>query len=284
MLLLAAIWGSSFILMKRGLFASDGSSLLIPTDIAAIRICTAAVLLLPIAMRALSDLTWKDYFFISIVGIAGSAIPALCFATAQQKIDSGVAGMLNSLTPFFTFTIGILLFKQTLSMFQMAGISIAMAGTFLLLGSGSKVDSSQWSYGGLLIAATFLYGLSVNTISHKLKHVRPLVITSVSLLMAAIPYSIYLLCSNINVRVAGHPEGSSAIAYILILGGMGTGVANFIYFRLTQTAGPLYASSVTYLVPIVALIWAFADGESIGMIQMAAASLIVCGVWLLRRK
>ena len=136
----------------------------------------------------------------------------------------------------------------------------------------------------MLIGATFLYGLSVNTISYKLKHVQPLVITSVSLLIAAIPYSFYLLWSNVTSRVNGHPEGSYAIAYILLLGGMGTCVANFIYFRLTQTAGPLYASSVTYLIPLVALMWAFADGESIGMTQMAAASLIVCGVWLLRRK
>lgn len=284
LLLLAGIWGSSFILMKRGLFATDGSGILLPLDIAAIRITTASLLLLPVAIKALPFLKGKDYFFISVVGFAGSAIPALCFATAQQKIDSGVAGMLNSLTPFFTFAIGVLIFSQSIRRAQLAGISIAMAGTFILLSGGSKMDYSQWAFGGLLIVATFLYGLSVNTISHKLKHVPPLSITSVSLLLAAIPYSVYLLCCDFTVRVINHPEGFDALGCILILGGVGTGLANFIYFRLTQTAGPLYASSVTYLVPIVAFIWAFADGESMSVLQFIAACLIVCGVWLLRRK
>jgi drug/metabolite transporter (DMT)-like permease len=269
--------------MKRGLFASDGSTVLLPLDVAAVRITTAALLLLPISIRAISQVKKRDYPFLAVVGLAGSAIPAFCFATAQQKLNSGAAGMLNSLTPFFTFVIGLLVFKQKASRFQIAGIIIAMCGTFILVDAYAALGTSRWNNAGLLILATFLYGVSVNTIAQKLKHVEPLHITSISLLMAAIPFTIILITGDINQRIGGHPEGRSALNYIFLLGGIGTGLANYIYFRLTQSAGPLYASSVTYLIPIVALLWATADGEPLGLPQSLAAILIISGIWLLRQ-
>ncbi|MFM7106255.1 MAG: DMT family transporter, partial [Flavobacteriales bacterium] len=197
--------------------------------------------------------------------------------------DSGVAGMLNSLTPLFTFLIGIFVFHRKVQWMQLTGIAIAMMGTLLLIASGHQASQLHWGYAMLLVLATFLYGMSVNTISVKLQHVHALHITSISLLMAALPYLLYVFLSDINVRIQQHPEGITSLGYVVILGAMGTGAANFIYFRITQKAGPLYASSVTYLVPIVAYLWAIADGESIGWTQIISAILILCGVALLRK-
>ena len=281
--LLALIWGSSFILMKHGLFASDGSRVLDAVDIAAVRMTVAALILLPVSIKAFRIVSAKDYLYIAVVGWAGSAIPALCFATAQQKLDSGIAGMLNSLTPLFTFLIGIFIFQRKVLWMQLTGIAVAMIGTLWLIASGHQTAQLHWGYAMLLVLATFLYGMSVNTIAVKLRHVHALHITSLSLLMAALPYIIYLFSSNIHQRIQQHPEGLQSLGYIILLGAMGTGAANFIYFRITQKAGPLYASSVTYLIPIVSFLWAIADGESIGAVQVLSALLILSGVGLLRR-
>jgi drug/metabolite transporter (DMT)-like permease len=281
--MLALIWGSSFILMKHGLFASDGSRVLNSEDIAAVRMIVAALILLPTSIKAMGKVATGDHKYIAIVGFAGSAIPALCFATAQQKMDSGVAGMLNSLTPLFTFLIGVFVFRRKVEWLQLAGIALAMTGTLVLITSGHQASQLHGGYAMLLMLATFLYGMSVNTIAAKLQHVNALHITSISLLMAAIPYVFYVFMSDMNLRILQHPEGMHALGYIVLLGAMGTGAANFIYFRITQIAGPLYASSVTYLIPIVAYCWAIVDGESIGLMQVMSAVLILCGVALLRR-
>lgn len=281
--LLALIWGSSFILMKHGLYASDGSRVLDSEDIAAVRMIVAALILLPISIKAMRIVAASDYKYIAVVGLAGSAIPALCFATAQQKMDSGIAGMLNSLTPLFTFLIGIFLFRRKVQWMQLTGILIALIGTLLLIATGHQMSQLHWGYAMLLMLATFLYGVSVNTIAVKLQHVHALHITSISLLMASIPYVVYAFTSQIFTRIQQHPEGLQSLGYIVLLGAMGTGAANFIYFRITQKAGPLYASSVTYLIPIVAYLWAIADGESIGFMQIISAILILCGVALLRK-
>lgn len=269
--------------MKHGLYATDGSRVLESEDIAAVRMVVAACILLPVSIKALRKVSAKDYTYIAVVGLAGSAIPALCFATAQQKLDSGVAGMLNSLTPLFTFLIGIFIFRRKVQWMQLSGIVIAMIGTLLLIASGQQAAKMHGGYAMLLVLATFLYGMSVNTIAMKLQHVNALHITSISLLMASSPYLVYLIMSDISQRVQDHPEGMQSLGYVVLLGAMGTGAANFIYFRITQKAGPLYASSVTYLIPIVAYLWAIADGESIGITQIISAALILCGVALLRR-
>ena len=279
LVLLSLIWGSSFILMKRGLVSFR------PDQLASIRMMVACFATLPLIFSKLRDIPKDKWKFIFIVGVFGSGLPALLFATAQTHVSSSVAGMLNGLTPVFTLLIGAAIFKLRFNLFQKLGVAVGFlgaAGLVFLRADGSI--EFNFFYAALIVLATLFYGLSVNTIKGKLSSINSLVISGSGLLFVGIPYTIYLFTTDFLERFNTMPEAKFSFGCIFTLALFGTAISNYLYFQLVKIAGPLFASIVTYLIPIVAMCWGFADGERINGIQILAMVAILGGVGLIAIK
>jgi drug/metabolite transporter (DMT)-like permease len=282
--MLALTWGSSFILMKKGLKDDADQPVFHPAQVAALRLGLAALVLLPVSLKALRTIKATDWKYLAIVGIIGSGFPAVLFTTSQSYLDSSIAGILNSLTPLFTLVIGITVFKRVVMPRQVMGVLIGLGGAICLISLKGFGNSENWLYSFLIILATLFYGISVNTIAAKLAHVKPLHITALSLLIAGVPWSIYLATTDVVDIVTQNPHGVKSLGYVMILAVMGTCVANMLYFWLTQQTSPLFASSVTYLMPLVAVGWGIQVGESLNIFHLFCALIILAGVWLVTKK
>jgi drug/metabolite transporter (DMT)-like permease len=284
MMLLALIWGSSFILMNKGLFASDKSLLYTPLQMAALRITIAAAVMSPLLYSAVKAIPLRLWPWIAVVGVVGSGIPAALFSSAQQHIDSSLAGILNSLTPFFTMLISVFALHKPVSVRQKWGICVGLIGAVLLVSvRGFDGESSVW-HALLIVLATFFYGISVTTIGHHLIGVKSFYISALSLAITAIPYGIYLFCFSDFMSVYRHcPEGPQGLGYITLLAVASTAIASFLFFRLTQRTGALFSSSVTYLMPIVAVGWGLFFNEKITWMHGVCGLIILAGVYLVSR-
>ena len=279
LILLALIWGSSFILMKRGLTA------FLPDQVAAIRISVACLATIPLVAHRLKELPRKSVPYIAVVGLFGSGIPAFLFATAQTRINSSLAGMLNGLTPLFTMLLGGVFFRTKFSSRQIAGVFtgfLGAAGLILVRSDGQIGADSGFAF--LIVIATLFYGLSVNTIKSHLGEVNSFVISGVSLLFVGVPYLIYLFCTDFTYRLQHVPGAGMAFASVMLLGLMGTALSNVLYFQMVKISSPLFASAVTYLIPVVALAWGLGDGEGLHPLHILAMGAILGGVALISRK
>ncbi len=283
-LLLALTWGSSFILMKRGLKDSSGNFVYSPSEVAALRMTFAALVLLPVSISAFRKIRRADWKSLAIVGMAGSGIPAFLFANSQLYLDSGLAGLLNTLTPLFTLLIGLFLFHKKVLKTQIWGILIGLSGAITLISLRGYGDSSHWEYALLIVLATMLYGLSVNTIAAKLKHIAAIEITALSMLIAGIPCALLLPFTNFGDTLIHHSSGLSSLGYIATLGIGGSAAANILFFKLTKETSPIFAASVTYLMPVVAVFWGVYDGEKLTFMHAMCGAIIIAGVWLVNKK
>lgn len=273
--LLAAIWGSSFILIKRGL---EGLS---PVEVALARISIATLSMSPFAFLHLKKVPRQSWIPIALVGLFGSGIPPFLFAIAQTHVPSALTGIINATTPLFAFVIGIAFFGVIFHWLKGLGVLSGLIGSAILILYGTQGVSIEFiQYGLLILAATICYGTSVNIIGRYLKEVRPLTITSVSFLIIGIPAICFLFTTDIVSRLSESPVARESFGFVAILAVMGTAFANFIFFNLTQRTSALFASTVTYLIPIVAMMWGFGDGEAIGVLHILGMILILVGVYL----
>jgi drug/metabolite transporter (DMT)-like permease len=284
MILLAMIWGSSFILMNKGLYSVDHLPLYSPLQMAALRMTIAAVVMSPLLFRAMRAIPIKLWSWVAVIGLVGSGIPAALFATAQQKLDSSLAGILNTLTPLFTMLISLYVLKKKIASRQKWGIIIGFCGALLLISSRGFDRESSFVHALLIVLATFFYGVSVNTIAQKLAGVKSYYISSLSLAMVAVPYGIYIaLGPSIASVYYQAPGGAIGLGYIALLAILSTAVANFLFFRLTQRTGALFSSSVTYLMPIVAVGWGIYSEEQLTTMHALCGAIILAGVYLVSR-
>ncbi len=274
---LALIWGSSFILMKKGLTAFR------PDQVAAIRMLVACLASLPLAFSRLRTVKWEYAKYMAVVGVVGSGIPAMLFATAQTRITSYLAGMLNALTPVFTLMLGSVFFHSKFTKRQIYGVMIGFLGAagLILIRSGESFSASDAGYALLIVIATCCYGISVNTIKSFLSGQDTLLISSVSLLVVGLPYGIYLFTTDFIVRLSTLPEAKVAFGSLVVLSVFGTALSNILYFQLVKKAGPLFAAAVTYLMPVIALFWGIVDGEQLHPMHMLAMLAILFGVGLI---
>ncbi len=277
LVVLSLIWGSSFILMKRGLIYFP------PSEVAAIRLTVAFMASFPFALRGYRSIRKEDWKFMLIPGVVGSGIPALLFAIAQTKINSSLAGMLNSLTPLFTLVVGALFFHFKFSAKHIIGVLLGLfgaAGLVLVRADGLHFENAEFAL--LILIATLFYGISVNTIKAKLGHLNSMTISGIGLLFAGIPYALYLFFgSDFVFRLQNAPEAWIGLGYIATLGIMSTALSNLLYFHMVKISTPLFASAVTYFIPIVALAWGILDGEQLHLIHLVAFAFILAGVALI---
>ncbi|MBL0104733.1 MAG: DMT family transporter [Bacteroidetes bacterium] len=276
--LLAVIWGSSFILMKRGL------EVYTPYQIGAIRMLTAVLSLLPFIYNKIRTIEKAKWKWLILAGYMGSGIPSILFPLAETHISSALAGMINSLTPVFTFTLGLMFFNMKGDRQKFAGLVIGLIGAilFILGGSGGIGDVSPYAL--LVVLATVCYGLSVNTIRTHLLSIDPITNTGMTLLFVGIPMGIYLFSTDFVVRTQNTEGSAFSLMCIVVLAIFGTTISTVLFNRLIRVGGALVASSVTYLIPIVALIWGLFDGEKPEVLHYVGFVVIIAGVYLINQR
>jgi drug/metabolite transporter (DMT)-like permease len=272
LLILSLIWGTSYILMKKGLESFS------PYQVGALRIVITFVCLLPIALKHFHQLNKTNILSIIIIGLTGSVIPAFLFPLAETKISSSLAGMLNSLSPVFTLVFGITIYKRKAIGTQIAGVFLGLLGAAGLLYTGSFTFNI---YGLLVVLATILSGISSNEVS-KVKELNGIKITALSFFVTSPLAIIYLLFSDLSVPI--HTENwVRNLSFIGILAVLGSAIALVIYYLLIRDTSPIFASSVTYFIPIVATLWGLADNEQFYSSMLISIIFIFAGVFIINR-
>lgn len=278
LLILSVIWGSSFILIKRGLVYFT------PLQVGTLRITFAFLVMLPFALKRIKKVSADKWKFFAFTGLISNLVPAVLFALAQTKLESSLTGILNALSPLFTLIFAVLMFKFKPNSFQIGGFVLGMAGTVgLSIVNSSGGVGNMNVYVWLIVLATICYALSLNFIKYFLSDVNSLTITSLSLLIAG-PFSIIILLStDFLERLNFSSEIVFAIVCIGVLGILGTAIALVLYTKLIHMNSPLFASSVTYLVPLVAIMWGVWDGEVLFPLHFAGMVLILLGIYFINK-
>lgn len=276
--ILAITWGSSFILMKIGLrsFSNDQA--------AAIRMLLASLVLFPLSLKNIKYLTRKDLPYLLVAGFIGSFIPAFLFTKAQTQLDSALAGMLNSLTPVFTLIVGVLFFKSRFRFRQVFGLILGLIGALGLIMAGNEISLSNInSYAFFIVVATVCYAFNINVVRTYLSHLTGIQITSLSF-MFIWPIALgYLLTTDLQA-VTIHENWPIHLVALAGLGIIGTGAAMLLMNSLIRRTSAVFASSVTYIVPVFAILWGLSDGENITIIHIICMAIILFGVYLINRK
>ena len=280
LIVLSLIWGTSFILIKQGLKVFS------PDEVGSLRVAAAAVFLLPFGLFRWKELKKGDHLKLFLSGMMAIFIPAFLFAMAQTRLQSSVTGILNTLSPMWAMLLGALLFNQRFRPIAVFGLLISFGGAIILaLARADGAIGGFNSYALLVVLACAFYGANVNFIKFNVQGLGSLTITSVSLLLIW-PFAVVYLFgfTDFTQKVASVPGAWQAMGYIIILGLMSTAVANLIFNKLLQISSPLFASSVTYLIPVVSVMWGVLDDEKLYLGHFIGMVTILGGVFLANRK
>jgi drug/metabolite transporter (DMT)-like permease len=275
--LLTLFWGSSFILIKRGLLALD------PFHLASLRLVAAMSVMLGFALRNIRDIAFEKLPYIALSGMLSMFIPAYLFCLAQQGLNSSIVGVLNAMTPAFTFVVGIALFKQKARWMQSLGLLLGFLGCTMLIMVNAKGALSLNHYAFFAIAGTICYGLNVNIVKHFLKGVTPIQMTSVSVSVAGLVALTHLLFTDWLGAVRVSQDGMTSIAAALVLGVVGTAASQLIFNRMLEVSSAVFASSITYFIPIVAVLWGVWDGEALLPLHFLGMGLIIAGILIINK-
>lgn len=279
LVVLSLIWGSSFILIKRSLEHFS------PYQVGALRVLISGVLLSPIALMNRKKFPKEHLKWLVIAAFAGNFIPMFLFPIAETKVSSSIAGIMNSMMPIFTIIVGAVFWKTKTNARQILGICISFAGVVLLMNSGAEQAEMPIFYVGLLLLAAFLYAVSVTTVGAKLTHIPAKIMSSfVFFYVLALPSLISLYLSNFFQEFSFTQENFVGLGFVATLSVVGTGLAMMLQYRLMSVSNPLFASTVTLLMPIVAVMWGVLDGEKFTKMQVLGAGIILAGLIFLRKK
>ena len=280
---LSLVWGSSYILIKWGL------EIYTPQQVAVLRLGISALALSPLAVRHLRRVHWRQLPLLIAVGLTGTALPSFLFPVAQTHLSSSLTGMLSGLTPLCTFLVAWLVFSSRPVVRQVIGIGLGLLGAAVLayVAPGAEgQQTTQFAYAGLILAACCCYGLSSNLVANHFRELPSLTITVVSFFLVGLPAVGWALTYGgvVPTTIAGGAAGGKALVYVAILALGSTVLASVLFFRLVQRTGAVFASTVSYLIPVVALGWGLADGEGFSAWQLPAVALVLTGIFLSKRK
>ena len=275
--LLSIVWGSSFILMKEGLKAFT------PYQVASLRMLSAGVILLPFAFKAFKLIPREKMGLVILSGVLGNFIPAYLFCIAETQIDSSLAGILNSLTPMFTIIVGVVFFKVQTSMVKIFGLVLGFVGLSFLLAAGRDVSLHNLSFAGLVLLATLFYGINVNLVGRFMQNLGSLNIASIAFAFLILPSLCVLYFTGYFTNQFSDPVVLRSLVASSLLGIVGTSIATILFYFLVKRAGIIFGSLVTYGIPIIAVAWGIADGESLSFIQVICLGVILLGVYIVNR-
>ena len=283
LLVLTVIWGSSFILIKRGL------EVFTPGEVGAYRMVAAASLLLPLSLPRIKQLSKTQVVHLLITGLLGSFIPAFLFPIAQTQLSSSLTGVLNALTPLFVVLVGALFFNTSITRRNGLGLAIAFAGVLVLV---TFKEGASWesltdinAYALYVIAACICYSINLHFIKARFTQLKSIEISSISLLLILPLALVYLLAgTEFSSKLSTQPQAWEALGYVTILGMVGTATALILFNIMIKSASPFFASLVTYTIPIVAILWGVLDGEVLLFGHYLGIAAVILGVWIGNRK
>ena len=280
LILLALVWGSSFILIKKGLVG------LTPLQVGSLRTIFAALFLIIVGLQSLKKIKAHQWKWIAFSGFFGTFFPAYLFSFAETEIDSAIVSILNSTTPLLSMLLGVFIFKASFIKRKFVGVMVGLAGTTALILSGAVVNPNQnYWYSLLVILASLFYGLNANVIKKELQTIPALAITTGNFMVIVVPALIVLATTGFfSSEVLTAPEVHLSLLFIAILGIVGTGAALIMFNKLIQISDPVFSTSVTYLVPIVALGWGILDGENFTLLQLVSGLVILLGVVIVNKR
>jgi len=276
---LVIIWGSSFILMKRSLEYFP------PFELGALRVAFAGLTLLPFAFKRMKGIEPKVWLKLIIVGLIGNTIPAFLFAFAQTGIPSSQAGILNSTTPLFAMLVGLIFYKIKISWWNILGVFIGLIGAVLII-YGQSDGNLQFNffYSSLVLIASVLYAFNLNLIKQHLANVDAFTIAVISYFVLLGPVLIFLFWGTDFVQTIQNPVNLKGLIYPAVLGILGSAMAISLFNILIKIKSVLFAASVTYMIPIVALFFGILDGEHFSPINFLWVAAILGGVLLVNKK
>lgn len=278
--ILSLVWGSSYILIKRGL---EG---LTPLQLGSLRLLISTLCLLPFGYKSLYNLSRYQWKWLAITAYVGTFFPAFFFAFAQQHIDSAIAAILNALTPLLTLLMGVLFFGVAVLRKQYWGVALGLIGSVGLIFGGIQLNPEfPLGYALLIVCASSCYATNIHFIKIHLKQVDVMAITLGNFVMMAPMALLILLPSGFfKTEVLTDPKVHISIGYVSILAIFGSAIAKYLFNQFVKFSSAVFASAVTYTLPIVALFWGVADGESISSLQILATVVILTGVYLSHKK
>lgn len=278
LILLGAVWGFSFIMIKKAVQVFN------PVQMTSWRMVLAFLVYIPIAITYWSKIDWSKWKYLVGVAVFGSAIPNFMFAVAQQHVASGLAGALNSLTPLFTLLLGVSMFGMPFTKNKLWGVALGWAGaaTLVIYSSGGRVEGHAF-FAFLCVVATVCYALNANIVNTYLRGEHPAGIASSAFMITGLIFVAILLATGGIQAVQTHPEGIKALGYVFYLAAVGTAAGSIVYFWLLQRTSALFATSVTYLLPVFALLIGLFDGEPLSATEFLGAGIILLGVYLARK-
>ncbi len=285
LVILTLTWGSSFILIKKGLVTFS------PYQVGALRIIMASVSLWFIGGKRLLSIPTPSYKWILLAGFLGSFFPLFLFPMAEEEVDSGIAGVLNALVPLFTLILGIIFFKNKSSKRQFSGVLLGLIGTVLLIFLPTLFNDEASFLGkeislphaSLIVLATIMYAINALVIKHKLSYLNPITLTTGLFSSITLFALIVLVYTGFFSEFSGSPKQMTALGFISILSVVGTALAMLLFNKLMQHTSAVFVSSVTYLMPIVALCWGILDGEQITFFHIFCFGIIILGVLMINR-
>ena len=279
LIMLSVIWGSSFILIKRGLDAFSFE------QVATLRIFIASIFLAVLGRKFYLNIPIKKLWPLFLTGVIGNGIPPFLFSKAQTYVDSGIVGILNVLTPLFTILIGILFYNLKVKIINYLGVALGIIGTiYLLIPQSEQLNDKTLYYCIIAILGTACYGWSANILKANLEELNAIQISTISFSFIGPWAGIYLFCGNFLEIMHSHPKALNSFASVAILAIMSSAIAVIAFNKLIKMTGPLFATSCTYIIPIVAIIWGISDKEIITTNHIIGFVIILGGVYLVNKR
>jgi drug/metabolite transporter (DMT)-like permease len=276
LILLSLIWGSSFILIKKGLTGFGYF------EAATIRLMSAGLAFLPFGMRNFGKIPRDKYGYVLLTASLGMFVPAFLFCLAQVKVQSSVAAMLNGLTPVFTFVFSIFIFRISYQFNQILGLVLGLfCAVMLAVERSSTAISFNW-HAGLIMVAAACYGFNINLIKQRLSHIPSVVLSTVTVSIAGLLAFFLAFLPNLGNYHPSQIQWMPLLA-LMTLGVFGTAIAQMIQYKLIKETSALFASSTTYLIPVVAVCWGILDGEQFQLIHALSIAGILAAVVLIRK-
>ena len=279
LIILSIIWGSSYILIKKGLTG------LTPIQLGSLRMIITAIIIAPFGISKLNQIPRNKIKWVAFSAFIGTFFPNYLFAFAETEISSAVAGVMVSLTPLFTLIISILFFKENFFKKQFAGVLIGFLGIIILVNNEFLISGLNLLYVSFTILAAFFYAVNANILKYKLPDISAIVIIAMSFIFLFLPASLILLFTDFPFQsFTKDPLIIESIIYIIILAVFGTAIAKVLYIKLLAISSPVFSVSTTYLIPLVAIFWGLLDGEQFKFIQFLGTAVILLGVYLVTKK
>ena len=279
LVILSLIWGSSYILIKKGLTG------LTPIQLGSLRVIVTTIIMAPIGYQKIKHIPRQNMKWVALSAFVGSFFPAYLFAFAETEISSSITAVMVSLTPLFTLLISVFVFGEELLKKQVFGVLIGFTGIIVLINNELFSSSFNILYIMFIVLAAFCYAVNANVLKYKLSNIPALGIVFMSFLFMFIPAFIILCFSDFPFSdFTSDPLIIESIIYIVILALFGTAIAKVLYIKLLAISTPVFSVSTTYLMPVVAIFWGLLDGEEFKLTQFIGTAIILLGVYLVTKK